>query len=100
MLLLVFIFGTKCNIGMLVSVEQGLPQFSKTEQILLVNNDVTLLCQAHKSHIEHLRSYELFPGLFPMTVHTMSELNDISSLFAYSVAGKLLLTPKQFILMH
>lgn len=97
----IVIHGTKYNIGMFVSVGQegGLPQFSKIEQILLVNNDVTLLCRAHKScYIEHLRSYELFPGT--ITVHTMSELNDTSPLFAYSVAGKLLLTPKRFILVH
>lgn len=93
--------GTDYGVGMFVSVGQevGLPQFSKIEQILLVNNDVTFICQEHKSHyIEHLRSYELSPG--NLTVHSILELNDSSPLFAYNVEGKLLLTPKRFILIH
>ena len=97
----IIIDGTSWVVGMFVSVGQegGLPQFSKIEQILLVNNDVTFLCKEHKScYVEHLRSYELFPG--NMTVHSISELNDISPLSAYFVEGKLLLTPKRFVLLH
>ncbi|XP_073718055.1 uncharacterized protein [Misgurnus anguillicaudatus] len=97
----IIIDGTDYDVGMFVSVGQegGLPQFSKIQQILLVNNDATFLCQGHTSHYtEHLRSYELYPG--NATVHSVSELNDNSPLSAYSVEGKLLLKPKRFILLH
>lgn len=97
----IIIDGTNYDVGMFVSVGQegGLSQLSKTEQILLVNNDVTFLCRDHKSYyVEHLRSYELSPG--NMAVHSISELNDSSPLYGYSVGTKLVLTPKRFILLH
>lgn len=93
--------GTGYGVGMFVSVGQegGLPQFCKIEQILLINNDVTFVCQEHKSfYNEHMRSYELSPG--NMTVHNILALNDSSPLSAYNVEGKLLLTPKRFILQQ
>lgn len=97
----IIIDGTNYDVGMFVSggQEGGLPQFSKIEQILLVNNDVTFLCRDHKSYyVEHLRSYELSPG--NMAVHIISDFNDSSPLSAYSVGTKLVLTPKRFILLH
>lgn len=97
----IIIDGTDSGIGMFVSVglDGGLPQFCKIEQILLVNNNVVFLCREHKSsYIEHLRSYELSPG--NLTVHTISELKDTSTLSAYNTEGILLLTPKRFILLH
>lgn len=97
----IIIDGTDFDVGMFVSVgeEGGLPQFSKILQILLVNNDVTFLCQGHNSHyIDHLRSYELYPCA--VYVHSVSELIDHPPLSAYSVDGKLLLTTKRFILLQ
>lgn len=91
--------GTQYGVGMFVSVGQegGLPQFSQVENILLVNNNVTFLCNDHTSfYIEHLRSFELLPG--NIAVHSIMELNDSVPLNAYSVHGKLLLTPKRFVL--
>ncbi|KAF7641019.1 hypothetical protein LDENG_00299320, partial [Lucifuga dentata] len=96
----VVIDGTDYDVGMFVSVGQegGLPQFSKIEQILLVNNNVVFLCREHKSwYIEHLRCYELVPG--NLAVHTISELNDNPPISAYNLEGRLLLTPKRFILV-
>lgn len=93
--------GTDYNVGMFLSVGQegGLPKFCRLEQVLLVNSSVVFLCQRHISHyIEHLRSYELFPN--NLAVHTPSELNDKTPLCAYNVDGRLLLTPKRFILLH
>lgn len=80
-----------------VGQEGGLPQFSKVENILIVNNNVSFLCNDHKSfYIEHLRSFELFPG--NVAVHSITELNDSLPLCAYNVSGKLLLSPKRFVL--
>lgn len=93
--------GTTYSPGMFLSVGEdgGLPQFSKIEKILLVNNDVAFLCKDHKSnYIEHVRSYELYPSC--IAIHSMSEFNDNLPLSAYYVEGKLLLTPKRFILLH
>ena len=92
--------GTNYDKEMFVSVGQegALPQFNKIEQILLVNHHVVFLCQEHKSYyIEHLRSYELSAG--NLAVNTVSELNDKSPLCAYNIEGRLLLTPKRFILL-
>ncbi|KAG9278069.1 hypothetical protein AMEX_G5864 [Astyanax mexicanus] len=92
--------GTDYDVGMFVSVGQvgELPLFCKIEQIFLVNTEVVFLCQKHTSHyIEHLRSYELFPG--SLTVHTVSQLNDQLPLSAYNTQGRLLITPKRYILV-
>lgn len=70
----IIIDGTDYDVGMfcICGAGAGLPQFSKIQQILLVN-DATFLCQGHKSqYIENLRSYELSPG--NVTVHSVSEL--------------------------
>lgn len=56
--------GIDYGVEMFVSVGQegGLPQFSKIEQIFLVDNQIVFLCKRHTSYyIEHLRSYELSP---------------------------------------
>jgi hypothetical protein len=93
--------GTMYDVGRFVSVGQegGLPQFSRIEQILLVNSDVMFLCREHKScYIEHLRSYKLYPG--NLTVNNILELNDSLPLSAYHVEGQLLLTPKRFIQLN
>ena len=93
--------GTDYVVGMVLSVGQegGLPNYCRIEQVLLVNSSVVFLCQEHKSHyIEHLRSYELFPK--NLAVHTPTELNDKTPLCAYNIDGRLLLTPKRFILLH
>lgn len=97
----VCIDGTDYDVGMFLSVGQegGLPNFCRIEQVLLVNSNVVFLCQEHTSHyIEHLRSYELLPK--NLAVHTPSELNDKTPLCAYNIDGRLLLTPKCFILLH
>lgn len=93
--------GIDYGVEMFVSVVQegGLPQFSKIEQIFLVDNQIVFLCKRHTSYyIEHLRSYELSPG--NLTVHRLKELNDIMPLSAYRTDGRLLLTSRRFILMH
>ncbi|XP_061568422.1 uncharacterized protein LOC133422444 [Cololabis saira] len=97
----VCIDGTDYDVGMFLSVGQkgGLPNFCRIEQVLLVNGSVLFLCREHTSnYIEHLRSYELSPE--NLAVHTPSELNDTTPLCAYNVDGRLLLTPKRFILLH
>lgn len=97
----VCIDGTDYDVGMFLSVGQegGLPNYCRIQQVLLVNSAVVFLCQEHTSHyIEHLRSYELFPN--NLTVHTPSELNDKTPLCAYNIDGRLLLTPKRFILLN
>ena len=93
--------GTDYGVDMFVSVGQegGLPQFSKIEQILLVDNQIVFVCKTHTSYyIEHLRSYELSSG--NLTVHLLQELNDPLPLSAYRTDGRLLLTPRRFILLH
>lgn len=93
--------GTDYGVEMFVSVGQegGLPQFSKIEQILLVNNFVVVLNRQHKSYyIEHLRSCELSPQ--SLTINTLSDLNDTLPIFAYNTDGRLLLSPKRFISLH
>ena len=97
----VTIDGTDFFVGTFVStgVEGGLPQFSKIQDILLENNDVAFLCRQHKSnYIEHIRAYKLAPD--ELTICTVSELNDICPLSAYSVEGQLLLTTKRFLPVH
>lgn len=91
--------GTDYDVGMFVSVVQEgeLSQFSKIEQILLVNNKVVFLCREHKSFcIVHLPTYELLSG--NLTVHTLSQLKDALPLSAYNIQGRLIITPKRYIL--
>lgn len=76
--------------------EAGLPQFCKTESIVLVNDHVAFLCREHKSHyIEHLRAFNLCLG--DISVKKITDLSDTSPLSAYCIEGKLLLTPKRFL---
>lgn len=97
----VCIDGTDYDVGMFLSVGQegGLPSYCRIEQVLLVNSSIVFICQEHTSYyIEHLRCYELSPQ--NLAIHTPSELNDKTPLCAYNIDGRLLLTPKRFILLH
>lgn len=85
-------------VGMFVSVghEGGLPRFSRTENIFLVDNTVTFLVRDHNSdYIEHLRSYELSP--LNLMIQIMLDLNDALPVFAYSIEGKLFITLRRYI---
>lgn len=90
--------GTNISTGEYFSAgfDAGLPQFCKTESILLVNDHVAFLCREHKSHyVEHLRAFNLSLG--DLSVKTITDLSDTSPLSAYSIEGQLLLTPKRFL---
>jgi len=60
-----------------VGVSGGLSKFSKIEQILLVNHNVSFLCCNYDSwYVEHIRSYELSTSNTSLSVHLQSGLND------------------------
>ena len=96
----VTIDGTDYVCGMFLSVGDsgGLSKFSKIEQILLVNPNVSFLCLDYDSwYVEHLLSYELSTANTSLSIHLHSCLNDTVPLSAYKVDGSLLLTLKRFI---
>lgn len=93
--------GTGYAAGMFVSVGQqgALPQFCRIEQIFLVNSHIVFLCREHESrYIEHLCSYELVSG--NLAVRITSELNDTLPLTAYYRQGKLVITPRRYIVIN
>ncbi|XP_044194551.1 uncharacterized protein LOC122971866 isoform X1 [Thunnus albacares] len=74
----VSINGTDFANGMFVSADQtgGLPNFSRIERVLLVDNSVSFLCRNYKCwYSEHLRSFEL-TSTGNTSVLQLSELND------------------------
>ena len=98
----VSIKGTEFANGMFVSVGHsgGLPNFSRIDQVLLVNNSVFFLCSNYECwYLEHLRSFEL-TSTGHMSVHQLSDLNDTFPLTAYSIDGHFMLTQKRHILIR
>lgn len=68
-----FCTGSYVSIGF----EAGLPQFCKSDTILLVHSEVVFICRQQKSdYVQHLRGYELCPG--NISVHTVHDFNDSS----------------------
>lgn len=94
--------GIRYREGMIISAGQcgGLPEFYRIHRILVAEN-IGFLCIKHPSwYIEHVRSFELDVTSYAETdILMLEDLNDFYPLIAYSVRGKLLVSPKKF-LMH
>ncbi|RXN24230.1 sterile alpha motif domain-containing 3 [Labeo rohita] len=99
----VTIDGTDYAPGMFVSAEAcgGLPQFWRIDEIFLVNNNVSLLCSSFESwYVEHVRCYELSPMPGRLSVFQILDLNDTITLAAYFIDGRLMLSPRRYILQR
>lgn len=98
----VHLHGTRYAEGMIVSAGQcsGLPEFHKIVALLVVAEQVTLICKRLTSwYIDHFRSYELVEGHCVELILLEQELlADYHPLAAYAVAGKLMVTTRTFIL--
>lgn len=95
--------GTDYAPGMFVSAEAcgGLPQFWRIDEIFLVNNNVSLLSGSFESwYVEHVHCYELSPMPGRRSVFQISVLNDTITHAAYFIAGRLMLSPRRFILQR
>lgn len=99
----IHLHGTQYAVGMIVSAGQcsGLPELIEKIATILVNaEEVAFICQRLSSwYVEHFRSYELVE-------HTCADplvldpdvLTDYHPLAAHTVGGKLMVTPRTFIL--
>lgn len=93
--------GIRYREGMIISTGQcgGLPEFYRIHRILVAEVLGFLCIKLPSWYIEHLRSYELDETSYAETdILTFDDLNDFYPLIAYSVRGKLLVSPKKFLL--
>lgn len=93
----VSISGSEFSRGMFVSAAQtgGLPNFSRIDHILLLNNTVYFHCRDYISwYTKHLCSFWL-TSRDTFSVYHLSELNDMVCLPAYNIDGHLVLTQKK-----
>lgn len=94
------IHGTKYTKGMFVSIgsTSGLPDFCKIVHVLLVCNNVFLVVEPFSAwYLEHLRCYEVCKrDPAQLMVAEPEELNHYTPLSAYTVRGRLLVSPKAF----
>lgn len=98
----VTLHGTKYSEGMFVSVgnTSGLPDFGKILKVLIVGNKASFIIEPFLAwFLEHLRCYELTrkPST-DLLVAEPTELNDYFPLAPYMVQGRLLVSPKVFLL--
>lgn len=94
--------GTQYAAGMILSAGQcsGLPEFHKIATILIDSEKVAFICKRLSSwYIEHFRSYELVEHTYAdFLLLDPDVLIDYHPLAAYTVGGKLMVTPRAFIL--
>lgn len=85
---------------MSVGHTSGLPDFGKIVKMIIVNNKVSFILKPFKAwYIEHLQSYELMSNCTSeLQVVEHQELNGDHPLYPYVRAGKLNITPKNFLL--
>ncbi|KAL3999898.1 somatostatin receptor 2 [Sarotherodon galilaeus] len=98
----VHLFGTQYVAGMILSAGQcsGLPEFHKIVTILVNAEEVTFICKRLSSwYIEHFRSYEVVEHTCAdLLVLDPDVLTDYHPLTAYTVGGKLMVTPRTYLL--
>lgn len=96
------LYGTKYSEGMFLSVghTSGLPDFGKLVKIVVVSSKVSFIIEPyHAWYMEHLRSYELMKKQSSeLVIVELHELNGYQPLYPYTKAGKLMVTPKVFLL--
>ena len=94
--------GTQYAAGMILSSGQcsGLPEFHKIANILVNAEEVAFICKKLSSwYMEHYRSYELVENTCAdLLVLDPDVLTDYHPLAAYTVGGKLMVTPRTFLL--
>jgi len=97
-----YIKGTKYSKGKVLSVGQtcGLPYFGRVLEICVVAGCISFIMELFTaSFLEHLRCYQLARRDPAATVVVdPDDLNDYTPLAAYPVEGKLLITPRTFML--
>lgn len=97
-----YIKGTKYSKGMVLSVGHtcGLPDFGRVLEICVVDGSMLFILELFAvGFVEHLRCYQLARRDRAATVVVEpDDLNDYTPLAAYSVGGKLLVTPRTFML--
>ncbi len=78
----------------------GLPEFKMISQIVAVNSEILFVCKQMSAwYIEHIRSFELCSShVTSLCVIQMSELNEVFPLSCYTVKGRMVVTPKRYIL--
>lgn len=96
------LYGTKYSEGMFLSVghTSGLPDFGKLVKIVVVSSKVSFIIEPyHAWYMEHLPSYELMKKQSSeLVIVELHELNGYQPLYPYTKAGKLMVTPKVFLL--
>lgn len=93
--------GIRYREGMVISAGQcgGLPEFYRIHRILVAENLGFLCIKLPSWYTEHVRSFELDVTRHAETdILTFEDLNDFYPLVAYSVRGKLLVSPKKFLI--
>lgn len=97
-----YLNGTKYSKGMVLSVghTSGLLDFGRVLEICLVDGHVFFIIELFTAgFLEHLRCCQLTKKDSAVTVVVNpDQLNDYIPLAAYLVAGKLLITPRTFII--
>lgn len=97
-----YLKGTKYSKGMVLSVGQtcGLPDFGRVLEICVVDGCISFIMELFTvTFLEHLRCYQLDRRDPAVTVVVdPDDLNDYIPLAAYPVEGKLLVTPRTFLL--
>lgn len=87
---------------MVISVghTSGLPDFGKVLEICIVDGSILFIIELFTAgFLEHLRCYQLTKKDPAVTVVVQPEqLNDYIPLITYLVDGKLLITPRTFML--
>lgn len=98
----VILHGTKYSEGMFVSVgsTSGLPDFGKILKVLIVGNKASFIIECFSAwYLEHFRCYELTRKLSTdLEVADPEELNNFCPLAPYMVRGRLMVSPKVFLL--
>lgn len=98
----VILHGTKYSEGMFVSVgsTSGLPDFGKILKVLIVGNKASFIIECFSAwYLEHFRCYELTRKLSTdLQVADPEELNSFHPVAPYMVRGKLMVSPKVFLL--
>uniref|UniRef100_A0A1A7ZZ25 Uncharacterized protein n=1 Tax=Nothobranchius furzeri TaxID=105023 RepID=A0A1A7ZZ25_NOTFU len=94
--------GTKYTEGMFVSLgtTSGLPDFGKILKVLIVADKASFIIEPFSAwFLEHLRCYELTKNpTADLIVAEPEELNNYCPLSPYFLQGRLLVSPKGFLL--
>lgn len=97
----VCLFGIRYSSGMMISAGycDGLPEFYKILKCVVIDKDVSYLCKKVTSwYTEHLRSYIIEESSYDeVCVIDLEALNDFHPLVAYKIGGRVVVTPKVFL---